>query len=143
MTLHCVCGCCMRFCPVVFMAVFSKSFPQLLKSLPVGVGQIYGCDNPWTGGIFLGAILLSSPLMCLHAAIGSLLGIIAGECKTCSQIRSTALPRYCLRHLRHSRPFLKVCFQGTNGSSWMSFPPPGSFQNILPLVQSSDPSCLP
>ncbi|XP_005224169.1 urea transporter 1 isoform X1 [Bos taurus] len=51
---------------------------QLLKSLPVGVGQIYGCDNPWTGGIFLGAILLSSPLMCLHAAIGSLLGIIAG-----------------------------------------------------------------
>ena len=90
MTLHCVCGCSMRFCPVVFMAVFSKSFPQLLKSLPVGVGQIYGCDNPWTGGIFLGAILLSSPLMCLHAAIGSLLGIIAGECKTCSQIRSTA-----------------------------------------------------
>uniref|UniRef100_A0A667H7L3 Urea transporter 1 n=3 Tax=Lynx TaxID=13124 RepID=A0A667H7L3_LYNCA len=51
---------------------------QLLKSLPVGVGQIYGCDNPWSGGIFLGAILLSSPLMCLHAAIGSLLGIAAG-----------------------------------------------------------------
>ncbi|XP_026974653.1 urea transporter 1 [Sagmatias obliquidens] len=51
---------------------------QLLKSLPVGVGQIYGCDNPWTGGIFLGAIFLSSPLMCLHAAIGSLLGMAAG-----------------------------------------------------------------
>eukprot|EP00069_Balaena_mysticetus_P013563 bmy_22097T0 len=51
---------------------------QLLKSLPVGVGQIYGCDNPWTGGIFLGAILLSSPLMCLHAVIGSLLGMAAG-----------------------------------------------------------------
>ncbi|KAL2778071.1 urea transporter 1 isoform 2 [Daubentonia madagascariensis] len=51
---------------------------QLLKSVPVGVGQIYGCDNPWTGGIFLCAILLSSPLMCLHAAIGSLLGIVAG-----------------------------------------------------------------
>uniref|UniRef100_A0A8C4MB50 Urea transporter n=1 Tax=Equus asinus asinus TaxID=83772 RepID=A0A8C4MB50_EQUAS len=51
---------------------------QLLKSLPVGVGQIYGCDNPWTGGIFLCAILLSSPLMCLHAAIGSLVGVIAG-----------------------------------------------------------------
>uniref|UniRef100_A0A2I3GEV0 Urea transporter 1 n=1 Tax=Nomascus leucogenys TaxID=61853 RepID=A0A2I3GEV0_NOMLE len=52
---------------------------ELLKSIPVGVGQIYGCDNPWTGGIFLGAILLSSPLMCLHAAIGSLLGIAAGH----------------------------------------------------------------
>uniref|UniRef100_P97689-2 Isoform 2 of Urea transporter 1 n=1 Tax=Rattus norvegicus TaxID=10116 RepID=P97689-2 len=51
---------------------------ELLKSLPVGVGQIYGCDNPWTGAIFLCAILLSSPLMCLHAAIGSLLGVIAG-----------------------------------------------------------------
>ncbi|KAK2094660.1 hypothetical protein P7K49_028398 [Saguinus oedipus] len=51
---------------------------KLLKSIPVEVGQIYGCDNPWTGGIFLGAILLSSPLMCLHAAIGSLLGIAAG-----------------------------------------------------------------
>lgn len=90
MSLLCVCGCPMGFCPVVLMAVFSKSFPQLLKSLPVGVGQIYGCDNPWAGGIFLGAILLSSPLMCLHAAIGSLLGIIAGECHTCSQILSTA-----------------------------------------------------
>ncbi|XP_012931377.1 urea transporter 1 isoform X1 [Heterocephalus glaber] len=51
---------------------------ELLKSLPIGVGQIYGCDNPWTGSIFLGAILLSSPLMCLHAAIGSLLGVVAG-----------------------------------------------------------------
>nr|XP_027791449.1 urea transporter 1 [Marmota flaviventris] len=51
---------------------------ELLKSLPVGVGQIYGCDNPWTGGIFLCGLLLSSPLMCLHAAIGSLLGIVAG-----------------------------------------------------------------
>ncbi|KAM4841004.1 urea transporter 1 isoform 3-T3 [Thomomys bottae] len=51
---------------------------ELLKSLPVGVGQIYGCDNPWTGAIFLCAILLSSPLMCLHAAIGSLLGVVAG-----------------------------------------------------------------
>ncbi|XP_054439559.1 urea transporter 1 [Pteronotus mesoamericanus] len=50
---------------------------QLLKSLPVGVGQIYGCDNLWTGLIFLGAILLSSPVTCLHAAVGSLMGIAA------------------------------------------------------------------
>ncbi|XP_020841409.1 urea transporter 1 isoform X3 [Phascolarctos cinereus] len=52
--------------------------PELLKAIPVGVGQIYGCDNPWTGGLFLVAILLSSPLMGLHAAIGSTVGIIAG-----------------------------------------------------------------
>ncbi|KAM9102881.1 urea transporter 1 isoform 2-T4 [Sarcophilus harrisii] len=52
--------------------------PELLKAIPVGIGQIYGCDNPWTGGLFLFAILISSPLMGLHAAIGSILGIIAG-----------------------------------------------------------------
>ncbi|XP_074064173.1 urea transporter 1-like isoform X2 [Macrotis lagotis] len=52
--------------------------PELLKAIPVGIGQIYACDNPWTGGLFLVAILLSSPLMALHAAIGSILGIIAG-----------------------------------------------------------------
>lgn len=78
------------FSPIVLMTAFSKSFLQLLKSLPVGVGQIYGCDNPWTGGIFLGAILLSSPLMCLHAAIGSLLGIAAGEPKFCYQALSSS-----------------------------------------------------
>ncbi|XP_012657486.1 urea transporter 1 isoform X3 [Otolemur garnettii] len=51
---------------------------ELLKAVPVGVGQIFGCDNPWTGGIFLIAILVCSPLMCLHATIGSLMGIVAG-----------------------------------------------------------------
>lgn len=51
---------------------------QLLRSVPVGISQVYGCSSPWTGGIFLCAILLSSPLMCLHAVIGSLLGIVAG-----------------------------------------------------------------
>ncbi|XP_006144465.1 urea transporter 1 isoform X1 [Tupaia chinensis] len=51
---------------------------KLLKALPVGVSQIYGYDDPWTGGIILCAILLCSPLMCLHAAIGSLLGVVAG-----------------------------------------------------------------
>ncbi|NWR63864.1 UT2 protein, partial [Bucorvus abyssinicus] len=51
--------------------------PMLLQSIPVGVGQIYGCDNPWTGGIFLIALFLSSPLICLHAAIGSAVGMLA------------------------------------------------------------------
>lgn len=68
----------MGFLSVVRVATVVHFLLQLLKSLPVGVGQIYGCDNPWTGAIFLCAILLSSPLMCLHAAIGSLLGVIAG-----------------------------------------------------------------
>ncbi|XP_055993949.1 urea transporter 2 [Sorex fumeus] len=51
--------------------------PLLLRAIPVGIGQVYGCDNPWTGGIFLVALLLSSPLICLHAAIGSTMGMLA------------------------------------------------------------------
>ncbi|XP_008935668.1 PREDICTED: urea transporter 2 [Merops nubicus] len=51
--------------------------PMLLQSIPVGVGQVYGCDNPWTGGIFLVALFISSPLICLHAAIGSAVGMLA------------------------------------------------------------------
>ncbi|XP_073445882.1 urea transporter 2-like isoform X1 [Dendrobates tinctorius] len=52
--------------------------PSLLKAVPVGVGQVYGCDNPWTGGIFLVALFVSSPIICMHAAIGSALGMVAG-----------------------------------------------------------------
>ncbi|XP_012870373.1 PREDICTED: urea transporter 2 isoform X1 [Dipodomys ordii] len=51
--------------------------PLLLRAIPVGIGQVYGCDNPWTGGIFLIALLVSSPLICLHAAIGSTMGMLA------------------------------------------------------------------
>ncbi|GAB0202708.1 urea transporter 2-like [Grus japonensis] len=53
--------------------------PMLLQSIPVGVGQVYGCDNPWTGGIFLIALFISSPLICLHAAIGSAVGMLAAD----------------------------------------------------------------
>ncbi|XP_044513774.1 urea transporter 2 isoform X3 [Gracilinanus agilis] len=51
--------------------------PLLLQAIPVGVGQVYGCDNPWTGGVFLVALFVSSPLICLHAAIGSTVGMLA------------------------------------------------------------------
>uniref|UniRef100_A0A8D0GZN8 Urea transporter n=1 Tax=Sphenodon punctatus TaxID=8508 RepID=A0A8D0GZN8_SPHPU len=49
----------------------------LLKSITVGVSQVYGCDSPWTGGIFLAALLISSPLIFVHAAIGSAVGTLA------------------------------------------------------------------
>ncbi|XP_059750565.1 urea transporter 2 isoform X3 [Balaenoptera ricei] len=49
----------------------------LLQAIPVGVGQVYGCDNPWTGGVFLVALFICSPLICLHAAIGSIVGMLA------------------------------------------------------------------
>ncbi|XP_055489317.1 urea transporter 2-like isoform X1 [Leucoraja erinacea] len=54
------------------------SIPMLLRSIPVGVGQVYGCDNPWTGGIFFAALFISSPIICLHAVIGSCVGTLAG-----------------------------------------------------------------
>ncbi|CAO2594526.1 Urea transporter 2 [Lemmus lemmus] len=55
----------------------SVQVPLLLRAIPVGIGQVYGCDNPWTGGIFLIALFISSPLICLHAAIGSTIGMLA------------------------------------------------------------------
>ncbi|XP_075826917.1 urea transporter 2 [Microtus pennsylvanicus] len=55
----------------------SIQVPLLLRAIPVGIGQVYGCDNPWTGGIFLMALLIASPLVCLHAAIGSTIGMLA------------------------------------------------------------------
>ncbi|XP_054041505.1 urea transporter 2-like isoform X1 [Rissa tridactyla] len=51
--------------------------PLLLQSIPIGAGQVYGCGNPWTGGIILVALFISSPLICLHAAIGSTVGMFA------------------------------------------------------------------
>uniref|UniRef100_A0A8C4UQR5 Urea transporter n=1 Tax=Falco tinnunculus TaxID=100819 RepID=A0A8C4UQR5_FALTI len=63
--------------PVASVPNITWSAINLLQSIPVGIGQVYGCENPWTGGIFLVALLISSPLICLHAAIGSAVGIFA------------------------------------------------------------------
>ncbi|XP_054842732.1 urea transporter 1 [Eublepharis macularius] len=49
----------------------------LFRSIPVGVGQVYGCDNPWTAGMIMAALFLSSPLICIHAVIGSTIGMLA------------------------------------------------------------------
>ncbi|XP_066568098.1 urea transporter 2 isoform X2 [Amia ocellicauda] len=53
-------------------------FALLFRSVPVGVGQVYGCDNPWTGGIFMVALFISSPITFLHATIGSAVGMVSG-----------------------------------------------------------------
>ncbi|XP_026211002.1 urea transporter 1 isoform X1 [Anabas testudineus] len=54
------------------------SISQLFLSVPVGVGQVYGCDSPWTGGLILLALLLSSPTICFHAMVGSAAGMLSG-----------------------------------------------------------------
>lgn len=52
--------------------------PKLFRSVPVGIGQVYGCDNPWTGGIFIIALFISSPITCVHAVLGSAVGMVSG-----------------------------------------------------------------
>ncbi|XP_048834698.1 urea transporter 2 isoform X1 [Brienomyrus brachyistius] len=52
--------------------------PHLFRAIPVGIGQVYGCDNPWTGGIFIISLFISSPITCLHATIGSAVGMVSG-----------------------------------------------------------------
>ncbi|XP_054469008.1 urea transporter 2-like [Anoplopoma fimbria] len=56
----------------------SLKISQLFLSVPVGVGQVYGCDSPWTGGLILLALLLSSPTICFHAMWGSAAGMLSG-----------------------------------------------------------------
>uniref|UniRef100_A0A673M5S6 Urea transporter 2-like n=1 Tax=Sinocyclocheilus rhinocerous TaxID=307959 RepID=A0A673M5S6_9TELE len=51
---------------------------SLFRSIPVGIGQVYGCDNAWTGGIFMIALFISSPITFAHAAIGSVVGMVSG-----------------------------------------------------------------
>ncbi|XP_053530605.1 urea transporter 2 [Ictalurus punctatus] len=53
-------------------------YAKLFQSIPVGIGQVYGCDNPWTGGIFIVALFISSPITCAHAVIGSTIGMVSG-----------------------------------------------------------------
>ncbi|KAM9446487.1 urea transporter 2-like [Clarias gariepinus] len=53
-------------------------YSLLFRSIPVGIGQVYGCDNPWTGGIFIVALFISSPITCVHAVIGSAVGMVSG-----------------------------------------------------------------
>ncbi|XP_072244141.1 urea transporter 2 isoform X2 [Leuresthes tenuis] len=51
---------------------------KLFMSVPVGIGQVYGCDNPWTGGIFIISLFISSPITCAHAVLGSTVGMVSG-----------------------------------------------------------------
>ncbi|KAI2664399.1 Urea transporter 2 [Labeo rohita] len=52
-------------------------YSKLFCSIPVGIGQVYGCDNPWTGGIFMVALFISSPITFAHATIGSAVGMVS------------------------------------------------------------------
>ncbi|XP_040014018.1 urea transporter 2-like [Xiphias gladius] len=59
-------------------SIQSLNISELLLSVPAGVGQVYGCDSPWTGALILLALLLSSPTICCHAILGSAAGMLSG-----------------------------------------------------------------
>uniref|UniRef100_A0A087Y8E6 Urea transporter n=1 Tax=Poecilia formosa TaxID=48698 RepID=A0A087Y8E6_POEFO len=61
-----------------FFFVLFFVFLQLFLSVPVGVGQVFGCDSPWTACLVLLALLLCSPAICLHALLGSAAGLCTG-----------------------------------------------------------------
>ncbi|XP_064197961.1 urea transporter 1 isoform X2 [Anguilla rostrata] len=52
--------------------------PQLLQGVVLGVGQIYACGTLWPSVLILAAVLLFSPLLCVHALLGSAAGTLAG-----------------------------------------------------------------
>lgn len=74
---------CLFFCALHLISL--SLFPpppmhtQLFMSVPVGIGQVYGCDNPWTGGIFIISLFISSPITCAHAVLGSAIGMVSGK----------------------------------------------------------------
>ncbi|XP_055757281.1 urea transporter 1 isoform X2 [Salvelinus fontinalis] len=54
------------------------SLTQLLQGVPLGVGQIYACEDLGPSVLILGATLLYSPLLGSHALLGSGAGTLAG-----------------------------------------------------------------
>lgn len=50
---------------------------------------MYGCDNPWTGGMFIISLFISSPITCAHAVLGSAVGMVSGERKYLKGIRNS------------------------------------------------------
>ncbi|KAM7366111.1 hypothetical protein PAMP_015579 [Pampus punctatissimus] len=51
---------------------------EVLHGIPLGVGQIFACDVLGPSLLILGAVLLYSPLMAVHALLGSAVGTLAG-----------------------------------------------------------------
>ncbi|KAI4876612.1 hypothetical protein NFI96_020555, partial [Prochilodus magdalenae] len=51
---------------------------QLLQGVVLGVGQVFACDALGPTLLILGAVLLFSPILALHAVLGSGIGTLAG-----------------------------------------------------------------
>ncbi|XP_033961911.1 urea transporter 1 [Pseudochaenichthys georgianus] len=51
---------------------------EVLRGIPLGVGQIFACGALGPSLLILGAVLLYSPLLAAHALLGSAVGMLAG-----------------------------------------------------------------
>ncbi|XP_017283542.1 urea transporter 2 [Kryptolebias marmoratus] len=51
---------------------------QVVRGIPLGVGQIYACGALGPSLLILGAVVLYSPLLAVHAVLGSAVGTLAG-----------------------------------------------------------------
>ncbi|XP_033839239.2 urea transporter 1 [Periophthalmus magnuspinnatus] len=58
---------------------------QVLRGIPLGVGQIYACSALGPSLLILGAVLLYSPILAVHALLGSAIGTLAGLSMAVSQ----------------------------------------------------------
>ncbi|XP_074480826.1 urea transporter 1 isoform X3 [Sebastes fasciatus] len=50
---------------------------EVIRGIPLGVGQIYACETLGPSLLILGAVLLYSPLLAAHALLGSAVGTLA------------------------------------------------------------------
>lgn len=52
---------------------------QVLRGIPLGVGQIFACGSLGPSLLILAGLCLYSPLQAIHALLGSAIGTLAGE----------------------------------------------------------------
>ncbi|XP_028285288.1 urea transporter 1 isoform X2 [Parambassis ranga] len=50
---------------------------EVIRGIPLGVGQIFACGSLGPSFLILGAVLLYSPLLAVHALLGSAVGALA------------------------------------------------------------------
>lgn len=55
-----------------------SSLVQVIRGILLGVGQIFACEALGPSLLILGALLLYSPLLAIHALLGSAVGTLAG-----------------------------------------------------------------
>lgn len=97
---------------------------QLFMSIPVGIGQVYGCDNPWTGGIFIISLFISSPITCAHAVLGSAAGMVSGKRRSMREINARcaklgAVSKAAVESLLFTRVEPEpLCRSGSGGAIW-------------------------